>query len=245
MNSGSIIENPDLEINVIGNDGKLEQELGTSFSTPLCSNLFARLNHIYSDVKYVETLKAILLSNCSIDGFGKSYLFKLPEYSSEILYSNKDIILISEGIINSSRTYNKTSRKQSININTIRFYVPKEITKIRIILVHSDNYEFSSPWLIDSNIKMDICKLSRISPLGKDDFSKSLLNQESTIQFVEYICKKAYKGFWDIKLTPGTPRGKDYDIRYGLAIKLIIEPYQRFNNDIPYDEIIREMAPYV
>lgn len=140
--STQIRYNPDLGIDVIDNMGKLVKEWGTSFSAPLCSNLLARLEYMYPDIKNIETLKAILLSNCIIDKFNGNHIFKLPENIDEILYSNKEVTYFSEGIIDAKRQYDKVRRRQLINTNILKFYVPRGTRSLKIFLVHSDNYEF-------------------------------------------------------------------------------------------------------
>jgi len=234
--------NPDLGMDVIDNEGKLVKDIGTSLSAPLCSNFLARLGYIYPEIKNVETLKAILLSNCGIEKFNNNYIFKLPERIDEILYSTNEITYFSEGIIAAKRVYDKDHRKHLINTNILRFYVPKGIKIIKIFLVHSDNYEFPNPYGIDSSIKMEIYKLGRQEHLTKNDFSKQFLNEKSTIHFAEYICRKTFNTFWDIKLTPETTRNKVFDIRYGIAIKLLLGHFAQ--KDEAQKEIDEAMKPY-
>ena len=160
---------------------------GTSFSAPYISHLLSHLDELYNPINS-ETLKAILLSSCEI----RNKSFKLIEKRDSILNSNnnKNILLYSEGNLN-LKQWDPNIRKFRLMKDKIRFYVPKNVKEIRLVLVHSDNYKSSLPWSMSAYVKTEIHKGGRISKLNYSDAEAWTLNEKTNVQFALFKPKKS------------------------------------------------------
>lgn len=240
-NDSSISRKESLGIPVISLGGKKHTRNGTSYSAPYISHILAHLDELYS-TDNVETLKAILISCCNFDNNNL-----LIGRTSEICYSNSNsnVIMYAEGILGLKK-WNKDIKRFMIENDNIRFYVPKGIKEIRIVVVHSDNSTAFSCWHPSTMISAEIQKPSRKKRLESRDARIWHLNEKATVQFAVFNYKKGETGDWYITLKPGYDYIRPSDrenikIRYGLAINLIIEGQQKIIED-PYDIIQEKLA---
>jgi hypothetical protein len=234
----SISYKESLGIPVISISRKKITRNGTSYSAPYISHILAHLDKIYA-TDNVETLKAILLSCCN---FSNNNL--LIDRKNKICYSNSNsnIILYAEGVLGLKK-WKKDIKRFMIENDNIRFYVPKGIKEIRIVIIHSDNSTAFSCWYPSTMISAEIQKPSRKKRLESRDARIWHLNKKSTVQFAVFNYKKGETGDWYIILKPDYNYIRPSDrekikIRYGIAINLIVEKQQNIIED-PYD-IIQE-----
>lgn len=224
---------------VITIGGKRTKRNGTSFSAPYISHILTYLDKIYSP-QNVETLKAMLISCCNFE----DKKLKLLKKRDEIFYSksNDHILLYAEGILGLKK-WKKDIKRFIVEYDTIRFYVPIGVTEIRIVIAHSDNSSYFSNWENSTVINADIIKPSRKSKLTSRDASIWHFDEPTQIQFAIFNYKKGETGDWYVRLRPGSDfikpsERENIQIRYGLAINLIIKGQQKITED-PY-EVIKE-----
>jgi len=241
INNGRVQRNPDIEMHLISKEKKIIKHIGTSFSAPYISNIFATLNFIYSDISNVETLKALLLCKCKIDNFNNKEIYKLNATKEDICYSDRDIVYYSEGLLR-PKYYDEKRRSHIIDTDRIKFYVPKDTELIRIVIVHSNDFEDTNHCELESQLDIKIFKPGRNTELNqKDGVTKKWFDIHSPVNYAEFHCLKGQRGFWDIILSSDSKIGNEYTVRYGVAINLIFPQKIISDYSKEYNEIMEEL----
>lgn len=198
---------------------------GTSFASPLYIGRLAELFKIYSkDIVNAETYKAITLIGCNprpqnCIGYGEPQSFSACDKSSclwvfEGTISLPEIIGDKEG-----------GKFRNIPADILSVEVPPNIHRIRLCLVHSDDYaRFEFPHL-NTYFTVTAVKTSTGTKQPPDiDPTRKL---ETHVKFYSWKYKsRSMGGTWEFKITPHSTvyilpeERKEIKIRYGCAILL-------------------------
>lgn len=239
----------ELAVPVMDHSGRRTYHVGTSFASPLVTSYLAELAYLYPEIENAETLKAILLSNCKIEKNGRTYRLKLED-TSTMFDSTRDLTLFSEGALPVGREYDP-NLEQHLQINhLIRFFIPQEAISMKVFLVHSDNFQEGSFGNMYTYLKASIRKLGRSGRLGKKEFDPFFLNVDSPVQFFFKKFRRGYSTFWEIKIhavSNNLPRSieRNVEIRYGIAIKILLDQRKWFINKRIRKNVADELKPYV
>ncbi len=239
-------------------DGKIVNSFGTSFANALAGFYFLRLIQVYSDIKYAETYKALMLATGEID-FLKNRLegsCKITINSERELINDSKFILIKNEREEKLNEYKPRKPKGSPlhqNAEAISLYVDVEkFEKIQVFLIHSNNYPIN-PYvqsLIYFNIRVlapDGKNVNKKYDLFGDRSKWSTFGKCTPIQIAEYQLgttspkKTAQTGMWEFIVMPrrkNIPLSAEVTVRWGMVIKLI--PRQEYEGEI--EEIFTELS---
>jgi hypothetical protein len=195
--------------------------VGTSFSSPIFARKLAIIDGKYHDrIRNIETLKAIALIqsrriNSPCAGYGEGMALTGC--------SRHNAIYVSEGEIQLAST---SGSSYDVPISKIeKIFVPKEVNRIDICIVHSDNFSRTVAPSLNTYMKVIAFKTGSDSPVPPK--SLAAVNQRTNIKFVSYsFKKKSMEAIWSFNLIPDItnsvfPRHRnEIKVRFGCAILL-------------------------
>ena len=248
-NGNQIIEKKELSVPVIDHNGRMTYNIGTSLASPLITSYLAELANLYPEIENVETLKAILLSNSKIERDKGTYRLKLEDIST-LLDSTRDLTLFTEGVLPVGKEYDSNSGQYLQISHTIRFFVPQEARQMRVFFNHSDNFQQGGFENLYTYLKAIVTKHGRAGKLSRNEFDTYFLNLDSPIQFFLKRFRRGYSTFWEIKVhaqSNNLPRNieKDIQVRYGIAIKILLDQSKWFLNKKIRERVADELKPYI
>lgn len=248
-NGNRILLKKELSVPVIDHNGRVTYNVGTSLASPIVASYLAELAYLYPEIENVETLKAILLSNSKIEEDNGTYRLKLENIST-LFDSNNDLTFFSEGVLPVGKEYDCDLEKYLQISHRIRFFVPQEAYQMKIFLNHSDNFQLGNFENLYTYLKISVTKHGRAGKLNKNEFDTYFLNVDSPIQFFIKNLKRGYSTFWEIKIhaqSSNLPRNieKNLQVRYGIAIKILLDQSKWFLNEKIRKNVVTELKPYI
>gem|GEM_PF-5294701 len=226
---------PDKAIPVINEQGDVVLDVGTSFSTPLIANAFCRLLKEYPTYKNIETFKAMLLNKCDYtliqcDNMVESKPSFCLKDMEDIQYCKDSVFLQLEGTWKPSEQFETREKRPFVKGYEVSFYVPKKVGKMRVMILHSNDYPLQK---IDEPAVSFVIKV--LKPNGKGINSKyNTLAKPTHVNYGEYKLKeKDCDGLWKIQFkiwgynVPKEMLDK-INVRFGVSIRL----FPRENEDI-------------
>lgn len=201
-------------------EGLPTQRTGTSFSTPKIAGHISEIVQKYgSKIQNAETLKAILISSCSPTANYPRYVgFGKPDSIGMLNSNDQSAKIIFEGEI---RLCN-TQLKKNVPANRIEVYIPGEVDRIELFLVHTDNYTIPSQLGLYTYLEVVPEKPARNTTPPPDIGD---LSSKVHVKKLVWNYQKGVRGVWFFTLVPhhiGIPfdQRENVIIRYGGVIKL-------------------------
>lgn len=196
---------------------------GTSFSSPLVAGRLAEIVSKYGHrIKNAETLKAILFMSCrrlnyECSGMGvpQPFLGSKPHQAT----------FVTEGEVPlSDLTIKKIERRHEHRVSVL---VPSGVKKIRMCLVHSDNFPSSLEPSLDTFMHVRVTKTGHRKGSIQPDEGTEAQNAWTYVKLLTWtFAKKDMEGEWRFDLLPESvrpidpERRKNVRVRYGCVIML-------------------------
>lgn len=227
--NGNLRVSKDSEIGVLDSNGNMVHHLGTSYAAPLTALCFSRL-YDYYDYKNSETYKAILLNKSNhgyIDENPVNYLLD----SENVINCNDGVYLNFEDTVTPKYRSEWDNKINNIECRKVNFYVPPEAESIDVVTVHSSNHKFHDSRRHDSKM---VIKLKKGN--GKDPNKAFCISHtNSAYKYEHYTFSRFFEGMWEAEFhlqTKGIPKDylKDFEVRYGVSIRINIKP--EYQNDL-------------
>jgi hypothetical protein len=221
----------DTSIKAINKHGDIQLDYGTSFAAPLVANAIGRLyKQYFTKFKNAETYKAMIFnkSNYSLIQNDIKKLSK-PCFTlsnlNNIEYCNDGIYLQFEGEWNPVEQFETRDKKPYVKGYEVEFFIPKGISKFRIAIFHSNDYNLQK---IDQPSVSFVTKV--LKPSGKGINSGiNTLAKPTHLHYATYkVSKFETNGKWKIKFklwgynVPKEELSK-IKVRFGISIKLFLE----------------------
>lgn len=208
-------------VKTFSNTGNIVEQIGTSLAAPLVAQHIARIwNHFGSRIGNVETVKAILLSTCKPTLNHPRYVGFGEPSEDELFFSKQGVArIVFEGSLPLTGTARGT---RVIPADEIKVFVPADIGKIEIFLVHSDNYRFNTLPRLNTLINILAEKPGKMGSV-KPRFGRP--SSQTHVKYLLYEYKRNIKGDWFFRFLPAGIRmpareREDVMIRYGGVIKM-------------------------
>lgn len=197
---------------------------GTSFSAPIFAGRIAEIKNKYKEIKNSETLKAISLISCSemrhsCCGLGEPQQF-LGCNQHNALWVFEGSIQLPENL---DQQDSDSVRFKRVFWDELYVEVPYNVRKMRMCIVHSDDYfRFQFPTL-RTYIRVRAKKLSNNTKQEPDD--RNALRKKSHVKILSWSYRtRSMGGSWSFDIIPEYAiyipplDRKNVIIRYGCAI---------------------------
>ncbi len=225
----------------INHEGKRVGVIGSSYATAIMTNIAAKLvNRIKNRFRNSETWKAILINRSKLEYFPSRGNDRWPLFVTRPTDNPEQIsdgiYLGFEGKIKPSQQFIHRNKHNYVIGEEVKFYVPKGIKSVRIVLCHSND----SAWQrIDAPAVAFVTKITTARHNKKSKYST--FAKPTHTHYGEYqVRAEDEEQEWTLTLKAWSYRvpedeKEQVQVRYGISIKLI--PRQISELDKLYDII--------
>jgi hypothetical protein len=197
---------------------------GTSFSAPLFAGRIAEVKDKYKQIKNSETLKAISLISCSATGYPCCGLGEPEQFFG---CNPHNALWVFEGYIQLPENLDQNSsdsvRYRRIFWDELYVEVPYNVRKMKMCIVHSDDYfKFQFP-ILRTYLRVRAKKLSNNTKQDPED--TRVLRKRSHVKLLSWSYRtRSMGGSWSFDIIPEYATyippldRKNVTIRYGCAL---------------------------
>lgn len=232
-------------VNSINKDGIEVNDLtGSSFAAPLFMRRIAKIEGKYGkQIHNSETLKAISYLSCKND-FGNCGGYGEPKDFTGC--GSNHALYLAEGTLG---LFEVQDEQMIRPFNEIVIYVPPNVEKIKLCLVHSDNFKKSLEPTLNTWLSVETRKLGSNSTVELDN-KIDILRKTNVKMLSKSFQRNSMESVWQFKIKSHTtepihPKDrKGTTIRYGCAILLMGKDSRRSKTSLT-DEIKSRRMRYI
>ncbi|OLS14918.1 MAG: hypothetical protein RBG13Loki_1449 [Promethearchaeota archaeon CR_4] len=244
FNSDPIINEINKEIPVINPSNQMVTDMGTSFATPLISNIFSVILSIFQNqFQNSETYKAIFINCCDFMELGTGSNV-CPHFILSDLngFLKNKIIMGFEGDLIPNETIENNRKNEIVRGKILSFFLPLKAESFDLIAIHSSNLDKFN--YLNEKTRL-VVKISKNNGTGAD-YRKSYGNigKFAPVCYGHYEFRRNYEGLTRISVWTQTKgieanRIKSMTIRFGISLRINIKRAFRKNIKEIYAEITR------